>query len=178
LKKFAEQTTVDHSWSKDRLAWAVVSELRKECLAGFPRGPLFIENASSIFFTQLAYLFGETTQRFDSPRALSGIKLQMVVDYFESNLHRNVTLSELSALVDLSPRYFCAAFKEAVGRPPHQFQIERRVERAKVLLLNPGLSLADVALMVGFSSQSHLSDYFRRITGITPAKYRAETLPR
>lgn len=178
VKKFAERTTVDHSWSKDRLAWTVISEIRKECLAGFPRGPIFLENASTVFFAQLAYLFGEATQRFDSPRALSGSKLQMVIDYFESNLHRNVTLSELSALVALTPRYFCAAFKEAVGRPPHQFQIERRVERAKVLLLDPELSLANVALMVGFSSQSHLNDYFRRITGVTPAKYRAETLPR
>ncbi len=96
----------------------MVSEIRKECLGGFPRGPLFLENASTIFFAQLAYLFGEAPQRFDSPRALCGTKLQLVIDYFEDNLHRNVTLSELSAIVALTPRYFCAAFKEAVGRPP------------------------------------------------------------
>jgi AraC family transcriptional regulator len=175
VKKFAERTTVDYSWSKDRLAWAIIAEIRKECLGGFPRGPLFLENASTVFFTQLAYLLGESTQRFDSPRALSGSKLQLVIDYFEDNLHRNITLSELSALVALTPRYFCAAFKEAVGRPPHQFQIERRIERAKILLRDPELSLANVALMVGFSSQSHLNDYFRRITGLTPARFRADT---
>ncbi len=174
-KTFAERTTVDYSWSKDRLAWAIFSEIRKECLGDFPRGPLFLENASTMFFSQLAYLFGDAPQRFESPRALSGTKLQLVIDYFEENLHRNVTLAELSALVALTPRYFCAAFKEAVGRPPHQFQIERRIERAKSLLHDPGLSLANVALMVGFSSQSHLNDYFRRITGVTPSRYRADT---
>ena len=97
----------------------------------------------------------------------------MVIEYIESNLDHNITLSELAGLVQLTPRYFCAVFKQAMGRPPHQFQIERRVERAKSLLGQPPVSLTDVALMVGFSSQSHLNEYFRRIVGVTPARYRA-----
>jgi AraC family transcriptional regulator len=39
------------------------------------------------------------------------------------------------------------------------------------------MSLIDIALAVGFSSQSHLNDYFRRIVGVTPARYRAEVRP-
>jgi AraC family transcriptional regulator len=178
VKRFSERMTVDCSWSKDRLAWAVISEIRDECLAGFPRGPLFIESAATVFFTQLAYLFGQASPRSDPPRALSGSKLQLVIDHFENNLHRNLTLLELSGLVALTPRYFCKAFKDACGRPPHQFQIERRLERAKTLLCDPALTLANVALMVGFSSQSHLNSSFRRSTGVTPARYRAEHMPR
>lgn len=178
VKAFAEKPTVDASWSQNKLAWSVISELKKECVAGFPRGPLFLENAATMFVTQLTYLLGDAAPRFEPTRALSDSKLRTVIDYFESNLHRNVTLSELSSLVDLTPRYFCAAFKQATGRPPHQFQIERRVERAKTLLLDEQLTLANVALMVGFSSQSHLNGCFRRIIGVTPARYRAEVLPR
>ncbi|HLH10518.1 MAG TPA: AraC family transcriptional regulator [Methylovirgula sp.] len=173
-KAFARDITVDYSWSKDRLLWTIITEIKKECTNGFPRGPMFLERAAMIFLTQLAYFLGGPPSQLDSIRALSHEKLRQVIDYFESNLNRNITLSEVSDLVALTPRYFCAAFKEAVGRPPHQFQIERRVERAKGLLSNPNLSLVDIALMVGFSSQSHLSDCFRRIMGITPARYRAE----
>jgi AraC family transcriptional regulator len=111
-----------------------------------------------------------------SRSALSAQKLRLVIEYIESHLDRNVRLAELAALVDLTPRYFCAVFKRAIGRPPHQFQIEQRIERAKSLLRQPPVSLTDVALMVGFSSQSHLNAYFRRIVGVTPARYRAAIL--
>jgi len=173
VKSFAEKVRVDSSWSKDRLLSAVVAEIRKECSNGFPRGPRFLERAAMMFVTQLAYFFDRPAPRFE-PRALSAAKLQLVIEYLKSNLNRNITLAEISDLVDLTPRYFCAAFKKVMGRPPHQFQIELRVERAKKLLSDPNMSLVDIALALGFSSQSHLCDYFRRIMGVTPARYRAE----
>ncbi len=174
LKSFTERATVDCSWTKDRLSWAIASELRKECSNGFPRGPMFLETAASTFLMQLAHVLNNVAPRIDSIRALSDIKLRMILEYIEGNLHRNITLSELAGLVELTPRYFCGAFKQAMGRPPHQFQIEQRVERAKTLLLEAESALTDIALMVGFNSQSHLNDYFRRIVGVTPARYRAE----
>jgi AraC family transcriptional regulator len=174
VKSFTEKATVDCSWTKDRLSWAIASELRKECRNGFPRGPMFLETAATVFLTQLAYVLDNVEPRFEPIRALSDIKLRTVIEYIESNLHRNITLSELASLVELTPRYFCGAFKEATGRPPHQFQIEQRVERAKTLLRDSCLALIEIALTVGFNSQSHLNGYFRRMTGVTPARYRAE----
>jgi AraC family transcriptional regulator len=170
----AKKPMVDGAWTKDRLSWMILSEIRKECANGFPRGPMFLENAAAVFVAQLGYVLYDAAPRIEPSRALSDTKLAMVIEYIEANLHRNITLSELANLVELTPRYFCAAFKEATGRPPHQYQIERRIERAKALLHKPSISLIDVALMVGFSSQSHLNDYFRRIVGVTPARYRTE----
>jgi AraC family transcriptional regulator len=170
--RLTKKPAVKASWTKDRLAWMILSEIRKECANGFPRGPMFLENAAAVFVSQLSYVLYDAAPRVEASRALSDAKLAMVIEYVETNLHRNITLTELANLVDLTPRYFCAAFKEATGRPPHQFQIERRIERAKALLHNPNVSLTDVALRVGFSSQSHLNDYFRRIVGVTPARYR------
>jgi len=173
VRSLAEHVRIDASWMRDRLLATMVAEIRRECLNGFPRGQVFLERAALIFVTQLAYFLDCPEPQF-KPAPLSDGKLQIVLDYFERNLNRNIALSEVSDLVDLTPRYFCAAFKKATGRSPHQFQIELRVERAKALLNNPNLSLVDIALMVGFSSQSHLSDCFRRIQGVTPARYRAE----
>jgi AraC-like DNA-binding protein len=105
-------------------------------------------------------------------RILSDSKLKRIIDYIRDNLHRNLKLPELSALVKLTPGYFCGVFKQAMGRPPHQYLIEQRVERAQALLCDSDLSLTDVALTVGFSSQSHMNDHFRRLLGVTPACYR------
>jgi AraC family transcriptional regulator len=173
IAALTREPLVDNSWAKDRLAWMIISEIRQECANGFPRGPMFLENATGMFIAQLGFaLRGASRVAADHP--LSPIRLATTLDYIESNLHRNITLAELGALVDLTPRYFCAAFRQAMGQPPHQFQIERRIERAKALLPQSKLSLTDIALTVGFSSQSHLNDHFRRIVGQTPARYRAD----
>lgn len=177
VRSFFTRKTVNDSWTRDKLARMVVSEIRKECRNDFPRGAMFLENAAMTFVTQLAYMLDGTAPHSEQIRALSEIKLKEVIGYIDSNLHRNVTLSELSSLVQLTPRYFCGAFRQAMGRPPHQYLIEQRVGRARTLLGDPSLSLTDVALIVGFNSQSHLNDHFRRIVGITPARYRTEMVP-
>jgi AraC family transcriptional regulator len=176
ISAFLDEPRIDCSWAKDRLSWAIATELRNECDNGFPRGAMFLESAATALLAQLAYVFHRAAPRNEPIGGLRSTNLRLVVEYIESNLDRNITLSELAALVQLTPRYFCAAFKQAMGRPPHQFQIEQRVERAKTLLCQVHLSLPEVALMVGFSSQSHLNEYFRRIVGVTPARYRAAIL--
>lgn len=78
----------------------------------------------------------------------------MLTESIDAHLHRNIALSELAQMVDLSPSHLCRAFKQATGRPPHQFQIERRIERAKVLLQRSDLRLVEVAMELGFSTRS------------------------
>jgi AraC family transcriptional regulator len=174
VESFAETARIDCSWAQDRLCWTIATELRNECRNGFPRGSLFLHSASMALLTQLAYVFDKATPQVELTRALREPKLTLVLDYIKSNLDHNVTLAELAELVELTPRYFCEVFKLAMGRPPHQFQIEQRIERAKSLLLQSLVPLRDVALMAGFSSQSHLNVYFRRIVGVTPARYRTQ----
>lgn len=173
VKTFASRPRVDASWARDRLAFALACELRKESANGFPRGPMFLESAAGAFLAQLAYACLRE-ERAEPRQRLSGPRLRLALDYIEAHLDRNVTLGELAALTRLTPRYFCSAFREATGRPPHQFQIERRVERAKQLLIEGDLPLIEIAYCVGFASQSHLNAYFRRFVGTTPAHFRAE----
>jgi len=178
IREFAQKPRVDCSWARDRWAWMIATQLRNECLKDFPRGPLFLESASMALVAQLAYLLDKAAPtNVEAIRPLRGPKLQMVLEYIDSNLEHNITLTELAGLVQLTPRYFCEVFKRAMGRPPHQFQIERRIERAKCLLKQTSVTLSELALKVGFSSQSHLNLYFRRIVGITPARYRASLFP-
>ena len=74
----------------------------------------------------------------------------------------------------MSPFHLAHVFKEAMGVAPHQYVVRRRVERAKELLADTDLPIAEIALKVGCASQSHFSALFHRVTGLTPQNYRLE----
>lgn len=98
--------------------------------------------------------------------------LRRVTEYLEAYLDQALGLAELAAVAGYSPRHFARLFRGATGLSPHQYVIRRRVERAKLLLATTNLPLARVALDVGFAHQSHLAAHFRRLVGVSPARYR------
>jgi AraC-like DNA-binding protein len=117
-----------------------------------------------------------------APRRLAGRtegtlpsrKLNQVVDYIMANLDNRPRLERMAELVHLSPDHFARQFKAATGLAPYQFVIARRVERAQELLCGrQELSLAEVAIVAGFSDQSQLCLHFKRIAGVTPGHFRA-----
>lgn len=108
------------------------------------------------------------------PRAarLGGPRLRRVLAFLEDRLAEPITLADLAAEAHLSEFHFARLFKAAVGLPPHQFVIRRRVERAKRLIREGRVPLAHVAADTGFASQSHLNRHFKRLVGCTPAEFR------
>lgn len=95
-------------------------------------------------------------------------KLKRIVNYINDNLHQDLSLNELARLVQISPYHFTRQFKKSTALPPHQYIIHTRVERAKQLLLQGNLTIAQIAYIVGFSHQSHLNRHFKRLVGVTP----------
>jgi AraC-like DNA-binding protein len=93
-------------------------------------------------------------------------------EFIEANLHRDATLTEIAEQCGLSTSHFARAFRNTTGRPPHRWLNERRVETAKRLLLDQGLSLAAIAASCGFSDPSHFSRVFSNTTGETPGSWR------
>ena len=105
--------------------------------------------------------------------ALDRRRLHRITEYITGNLQRNLTLEELATEACLSRYHFARAFKAAVGVTPHRFVVEQRVARARDLLGDGDLSLAEIAARCGFSSQAHFTRAFRDATGVTPGAYRA-----
>lgn len=99
-------------------------------------------------------------------------KLRKSIEFIEDNCTRSIRLGQISDLVDLSPAYFCNAFKLTTGMPPHQWQMRARVNRAKQILVTTDLPLSVAAVDAGFSDQAHLTRVFRRIVGTTPNDWR------
>ena len=69
--------------------------------------------------------------------------------------------------------HFSRAFKQSMGMSPTNYIAERRIEGAKKLLQETELPISEIALRVGFSSQSHFTTSFRRVAGATPKAFRA-----
>jgi AraC-like DNA-binding protein len=88
------------------------------------------------------------------------------------HLTDDLGLVELAAIVELSPHYFGEAFRISTGRSPHRYVMERRVECARDLLRDADRPIRDIAYAAGFSSQSHFTANFRRVTGVTPGRFR------
>ncbi|HEX8954269.1 MAG TPA: AraC family transcriptional regulator [Polyangia bacterium] len=83
-----------------------------------------------------------------------------------------VPLEQLASLAGMSKCHLVHLFHKEMGLPPHAYQIQLRVARARVLVA-AGVPLAEVATMTGFADQSHLTRLFKRVVGMPPGQYAA-----
>ncbi len=145
--------------------------LTDELLADNPGGPLYAEALG-------AALAAHALRRYAAPGAVrrrGGLNirtLRALTDYIEAHLDDAISLHDLAELAQMSSYQLARRFRASTGLPPHQYVLRRRIERAKVLLRRRDLSILEVALSCGFSSQSHFAGVFRALAGVTPRGYR------
>jgi AraC family transcriptional regulator len=106
------------------------------------------------------------------PGGLATWQAERVIDFVEANLGLNVVTEEMANVVALSKSHFSRAFKHSLGCTPMAYVAVRRVERAKLMMTSTRERLTDIALACGFSDQSHLNRYFRRVVGTSPGHWR------
>jgi AraC family transcriptional regulator len=99
-----------------------------------------------------------------------------VTEYIQQNLDKHLGLTELAAVVYMSPFHFARLFKRSTSVPPHRFVTRERIARASAFLATQELSIAQISRMVGFRTPSHFTTVFRRVTGVTPKGYRTRSL--
>jgi len=99
-------------------------------------------------------------------------KLNRVIAFVEARLHEEVSLKDMADVAGLSPFHFSRMFKLATGETPYHFLGSRRLERARRLLAEGNMPLAELALACGFASQSHFTAAFTKAMGTSPGKFR------
>jgi AraC-like DNA-binding protein len=97
--------------------------------------------------------------------------VDVVRTYLHDNDASDVSLTELAALAGLSSYHLSRMFREQIGLPPHAYQLQMRIARAKRLLLR-GLPVSRVAQETGFFDLSHFTRHFKRVVGVPPGAYR------
>ncbi len=139
------------------------------------------EISPQIYAESLAHVLGVhllrnySTAKIAAQQTTSGLppqKLRRAAEFINAHLSQDIRLSEIAAELELSPFHFGRMFKRTTGQTPYQYLLEQRIERGKRLLTDAQLPLVEIALQLGFSSQSHFTQVFHRFTGSTPNQYR------
>lgn len=94
------------------------------------------------------------------------------IDFMEANLEHSLDLPTIAQATGLSPSHFARRFRATVGRAPHQYLMQIRIDRAKRLLSETDRGIAEIAFACGFANQEHLTRLFKRSCGLTPAGFR------
>ncbi|MBW4462692.1 MAG: AraC family transcriptional regulator [Nodosilinea sp. WJT8-NPBG4] len=159
--------------ASDGLITTVMSTFKTEAELGGLGSPLLVDSLKTTLAIHLLRHYCTTQPRLASiTGGLSQAQRNQVKAYVDAHLHQELTLVELAAIARLSPAYFARLFKHSEGITPHQYILQRRVERAQFWLRHSPLGLAEIAAKVGFCDQSHLTRWFKRLAGATPTQFR------
>jgi AraC family transcriptional regulator len=164
---------LSHFAQHDPIVYGVGDGLRLglQCQQSFSR--LYLDSISLLFarhiFEEKCTIKHQLTEKVDS---FSYHQRQIIAEYIELQLNRDLCLEELSELVLMSRTRFFKLFGNTFGMPPCQYLIKQRIERAKYLLKRTKLEICQIAEMTGFNSHSHFTSTFRRHVFVTPEQYR------
>ena len=100
------------------------------------------------------------------------IYVSKAIDYIYDHLHEPLTMEMLANYVGLNPSYFSKLFSKETGTTVKEYIAKSKINTAKNILVNSDFALSDIALSLGFSSQSAFTSVFKKYTGTTPLKYK------
>jgi len=126
---------------------------------------------------ELTYWLSKIMVRFtDLVFNLTDVKhvdvIYKAIDYIKRNYMKKITLEEVASYVYLSPSYFSKIFKEEMKVNFNTYLNYVRIEMSKKLLLDDSIVLVDLSNLVGFEDQSYFSKVFKKMTGVSPGKFR------
>ena len=161
-----------HELFDPRLQWLVQS-LHDEAQRGAPGGALFAQGLSIALIASLREHYARRLIPQGRDGGLTLAQQRRVLDCVQAFLGEDLSIERLAQEVALSPVRFASAFKASFGCTPHRWVQQRRVEEAVRLLKTTPRPIADIALALGFASQSHFTQVLRQAIGTTPARLRA-----
>ena len=167
------QTLAPRLFFEDSTLWDTALKLKTLMESAGADNRLYLEALGTVLAHELVRLNAGTPRIETQARGgLAAWQERTVSSYIEEHVTEHIPLATLAQLVRLSPYYFCRAFKQSFGLPPHRYHNDRRIELAKTLLAKPMSSVTDVGLAVGFSETSSFTAAFRKATGLTPTGFR------
>jgi AraC family transcriptional regulator len=156
---------------QDELVQALLLRMWAEAESGSPGGMLFMDSALDTVVRSLMLQVGPIATR-KSCGGLAPWQIRRATEFMEDRLGEDVSLDDLSRLLDLTNFHLCRAFKQSVGEPPHRWRQGRRMERARQMLEGTDLPVIEIAAAVGHADPSRFAMAFRKTFGLNPSAYR------
>jgi AraC-like DNA-binding protein len=157
---------------RDQTVLGLVKAMCNEVARGSMTGRLYAESLSMALLCYIIERIPYSSMRFCG--RFSDSQCRRLQKYIQEYLCEDLSLYNLADIVNLSPRHFSTRFREAFGVSPHQYVLRNRLAEAARLLESGSEDIANIALRLGFCSQSHFTSAFRRFYGMTPGRYATE----
>lgn len=153
---------------RDPMVEHVVRALAAEIAAPEPASRIYADSLATALATRLLQSFAAlgTAGR----QTLSKPQVRRIVEFVDANLDGELTLEQLAEVAGMSIPHLTTLFRRTMGQSVHAYVMERRVQRARALLLERRMTIAQVALETGFAHQSHMARWMRRLLGVTPSE--------
>ncbi len=166
-------TLRSHFKLRDPLIQQIGLALKAELETGNSDSKPYADSMATALAVHLMRYYGSRNPKIKEYKAgLPVHKLSQTLEYIDTHLDGDLTLTKLANLVQISPHYFSSLFKQSIGLTPHQYVTKCRLEQAKILLKRSSLPIVEICYQVGFQNQSHFTRLFRQYFKITPKAYR------
>ncbi len=134
---------------------------------------LALSSAADLFLIHILQNYAETSQNLPTIKGgLPAYICKRIDEYLRANFDAAISINELAELSGYSSYHFARMFKESFALPPHQYLNKIRIEKAKEILQSGEMTLAEVALSCGYSSQAHFTANFKKATDLTPRQFQ------
>ena len=163
---------IGQSGAFDPVIWHLGREIRGELRRHRELDTGYLDSVAMIFARHLLSTYASAVRQPAESGGLPRYKLRHAVEYINDNIGEDISFRDIAEHLKMSAYHFARMFKQTTGFTPLQFVLEQKIERSKQLLQQKEMTLTDVAYQLGFSSQSHFTSHFRRLTGTTPKHFR------
>jgi AraC family transcriptional regulator len=154
----------------DQTLQQTAQSMAAESAQGYPNGPLFWSEAANRFIGRLVSNY-TSTPRHPVRGRLGQRTLQRIRDHVLTNLAEPIEVADLAALAGRSAFHFSRVFTRSVGMTPYRYVVHLRLQAAERHMREGRMGLAEIAADTGFSDQSHLSRWVRRVYGVAPSEF-------
>ena len=168
---------INNFGQQDEYLYSIAKKLLEELRSPDILEQSCVQSLRQILAIHLLRNYSTLTQPITSKDSGSNTKFKRITDYIQDNL-AEITIEEITQAFHISYGTLNSLCKHRENITLHQYIIRMRVKRAKLLLSKNHWQIADIAKIVGFYDQSHLTREFKKIIGTTPHQYRREKIVR
>lgn len=125
----------------------------------------------SLILKLVYMLYTERSEYLNVGENIKSPAIKKAIDYIDKNIFSDLKLESVAKQVSLSPIHFHNCFKSATGKTLRSYVENERIKRSVNLLMGTDMTLTEIALTCGFSSQSYFSYVFKKKMNVTPREY-------
>ena len=162
----------DQNLDCESLIHPLCSSIRDQFRSPFGVSRLFVECAGGLLAEHILRNYADTVPAVRFRDRLTEADLRRITAFVDEHLESGITVAKMASAMRMGLHRFAQNLQRTTGRSPYQFVQMRRIQLAKRLLQQNTVDLAEISARLGFASQSHFTEVFRRATGFTPKAYR------